>query len=361
MGGAHRTKSPSPTAIAAKSPEATAADDLSASHGIMNPVRASFRHQSNILWRKVLDKRFFFFVTLSNETKGDGLMNGLPRFVNCVSVLASPLLAVCRIVPFTAALDVVGVCPRAALGQLKSFKLSIGCLVVLCFMARSVHADIIIDDFNDPVHIVSPAMQNVFVNTTGVGDLNALRKTRLAEGGANPDARLDISNSVARVELTALNPRPNGLLPVVAAQFLYTFPPADLSSGNAFFLDFNLVTGPTPPEFVRVLIFDNDPRFSYYATYSPIPAGGGFSAVLPFADFIRRDGVPWPVNFRSIKEVDLEIYGRGLFGGPLDQGWTADVERFYVGTVPEPGGAAWLVLLFLRYRRPTCARSSLYL
>jgi hypothetical protein len=221
--------------------------------------------------------------------------------------------------------------------------------LICLLLATSARATIIIDDFDDPAQAVSPAMDNVYVNTTGVGDLNAFRAMRLATLGSDADARIDIAGSM-RVEMNDLHPTGVGRS-VVAAQCFYTFSSADLSSGNAFMLDFNSVMGPTPPEFMRVVIFDDDQRYSYYDTFTPIPAGDGFTAVLPFADFMRRDGVPWPINFHSIREVDLEIYGLGLFGGPLDQGWTIEVDSFRIATVPEPSGAMLFLFTFTLFWR----------
>jgi hypothetical protein len=228
--------------------------------------------------------------------------------------------------------------------------------LVCLFLASVARGEIIIDDFDDPASAVSPAMGNVGVVTPNVGELNALRTMRISSPRAEPttEARMIVARSLLTAEVIDLhadNVRAN-----VSLKLDYDFAPADLTSGNAFVFDVKSVMGPTPPPAIRVLIFD--PQHSYFATFAPVPVGGSFSAVLPFADFVRSDGVPHEINFGSIRIANVDIFANGvMLGEPVERGWTVEIDRLYVGTVvPEPEGLC-LLLLIPFFRRRTCAHS----
>jgi hypothetical protein len=223
-------------------------------------------------------------------------------------------------------------------------------LASLCLVSAARGGVIIIDDFDDPANTVSPAMDNIFVTTPNVGRLDAERQIRLASFAADPDARMTIGDSSLRVEFNAMNPRPGSLFePQGGAQFNYEFAPQNFTSGNAFLLDFNSVIG--MPDHVQVLIFD-DSRLSFYAE-SSVPEGRSIVAV-PFARFVRRDNIPWPINFRSIREVRVDLIAKR--SRDPDYRWSAEIDRLYVGSVPEPEGLC--LLLFTPFvRRRTCAHS----
>ena len=223
--------------------------------------------------------------------------------------------------------------------------------LLLCLVS-SASADIIIDDFDDPAHTVSPAMDNVFVPTEHVGPLDAFREIRLASFAANPDATIDIVDGKFRSQVGDLHATGNGFRPQFASQIFYEFEPTDFTvHGDAFLFDFHSVSGSVLPERIRVLIFDDDARFSYYAEARPLPAGS-YTAALPFADFIRRDGVPHDINFTKIWRIWPEFFANSNLTDYSNHNWTIEVERVRVGTVPEPSGLCWfLFTVFLRRKR----------
>ena len=218
-----------------------------------------------------------------------------------------------------------------------------------CFLVSSASADIIIDDFDDPAHSVSPAMDNVFVPTEHVGPLDAFREIRLSSFGADPDATMQIAGGQMRATVGDLHGTGN-LRPQFGAQLYYEFEPTDFSSGNAFLFDFKSVSGSVLPEAIRVLIFDDDPRYSYYAEFKPVPAGS-YTAAIPFADFIRRDGVPHDINFTKIWRVWPDIYANQNLADYSNHNWTIEVERIRVGTVPEPRRLYWFLFTVFLWRK----------
>ena len=208
----------------------------------------------------------------------------------------------------------------------------------------------LIDDFDDPASVVSPAMENVFVRTENVGPLDALREIRLASIAANADATLTIGDGVMRADVGSLHAINPDIEPHFAAQMWYTFEPADFSSGNAFMFDFNSVVG--QPDFVRIIIYDGSGH-SFVAEYRPIPERG-HTAVFPFDTFLRRNGQRWPINFETIQGADVSIYARRSHDP--NHHWAVEIDRIYVATVPEPEGL-FLFLFTLFWRRRTCERS----
>jgi hypothetical protein len=220
---------------------------------------------------------------------------------------------------------------------------------------RHANADIIIDDFDDPVTVVSPEMKNEKVTTLNVGPLNARRDLGVLSAAADADAHIDISSSTMEIHVGNLRPNNLPVRPVVAAQLQYQFEQVDLTSGNAFFIDFKSVNGSIAPEFVRLLIFDDQGGLSYFDTYSPIPFGGPFSAVLPFDEFVLRGGGAWPVHFNSVREIWMELRAKRNLQDFANHSWTAEIDRIRVGIVPEPDGVlSFLLALLWRRRRGCC-------
>ena len=219
-----------------------------------------------------------------------------------------------------------------------------------CGVSRGLLADIIIDDFDDPASVSAPAMENEFVTTLNVGQLNAQRDLRISSIAADPDAHINIASSKLRAQFGNLHPT-NPLGPIVNAHLIYKFEPADFTSGNAFLLDFSDVNGSTPPDFLRLLIFDDQRGLSFFDTFSPILLGGRLTAVFPFNEFVLRDGSAATIHFNSVQEVWIELYASRDLNDYTNHTWIADVDRFRVGTVPEPDGVSSFVLCFLWTRR----------
>jgi hypothetical protein len=230
---------------------------------------------------------------------------------------------------------------------------AISCL----FVGSAAYADIIIDDFDDPASVIAPAMENVVVTTLDVGPLKSKRNLSIISAAADPDVRIEIGSSALRARFGDLHPT-NQLGPLVAASLMYTFQPADFTSGNAFLFDFNYVDGSMPIDFLRVLIYDDQLGLSYYSTVFSIPFGGPLSAVLPFDQFVRRDGVRWPIHFNSIEEIWVELRANRHLEDYSNHAWIAEIDRIRVGTVPEMDGMFWfLVTLLPRSKRKRSPRA----
>jgi hypothetical protein len=224
------------------------------------------------------------------------------------------------------------------------------------FQPHDANADIIIDDFDDPASVIAPEMENAFITTLDVGPLNATRRVRIGAAAADPDARIDIGSTVFHAQVGDLHPTNPPVRPSVAAQLFYTFEPTDLTSGNAFFVDFRSVSGSVPPDFLRIIVFDDQVGLSFVESFFPIPLGGSFSAVLPFSEFVLRDGSPWPVHFNSINEITIGLHAIRSLDNQATHSWTAQIDRIRVGIVPEPDGVfSFFVALLWRRRRKCCS------
>ena len=152
-------------------------------------------------------------------------------------------------------------------------------LFCLPLITGTLHAEFILDDFNDSAQVVSPEMEGDRVTTSSVGFLKTRRQIVIDGQQADPIASLD-SNVSFESHLTAkmvdLNPAfENGLpragLSVSYDEFKQDFTEDD--TNNAIFFDFATIVGPTPPSFLVVFVRDaTNTGALWLSTISPVPA-----------------------------------------------------------------------------------------
>jgi len=194
--------------------------------------------------------------------------------------------------------------------------------VILQFVAiQSTCADIILDDFVDDVHIVTPEHEFEKVVHLSVGALGAERSVSI-----NPS----IAEVVGMTDVNILNPSQATLVvesvqrdwehlsPGVFQAFDYDFPvPVDLTHGgtvDAFFVDFDLIRGPHPPQDIRFLVQqDVGGRRTFWALWFGINEERlqPVTAVLPFSLFTARGGGPFAPEFISVPQLDVDIMSLG--------------------------------------------------
>ena len=68
-------------------------------------------------------------------------------------------------------------------------------LICLPLFPRTLRAEFILDDFDDPAQVVSPEMEGVPVDTENVGALGAKRGISIFDVFTNPQARADVNIS----------------------------------------------------------------------------------------------------------------------------------------------------------------------
>lgn len=223
-----------------------------------------------------------------------------------------------------------------------------------------VHAEIILDDFTDPASVTSPLMEDIFVETLNVGDLDAQRRIRIgASGASDPYGTMDVSTTLPG-KLTATIDRivqTNSLTPVTSIQFRYLLSPSDLTQGgnnDAILVDVMRLTGSVQPTFFRAFAFTVSN--AYELELPPlVPSTDPQTLAFPFEDFRTRGGVPG-LDPLAVREIQ---FGFSFIGHSGILNWCVQIDRIRFGStvVPEPsiifnlllGGS--LLTIFGRNRR----------
>lgn len=214
-----------------------------------------------------------------------------------------------------------------------------------CCLALSIsaaHGALIIDDFNDPVQITVPEMENELVITNGVGELNATRSIQITGLQSDPIGYSDVNLTQASTWTTAIEGQTSiGSGPVVSFFTRYDFnEPVDLTEGgrnNAIFIDLLSFDGPGIPGSPSVGVLDGNNTFlsifSRFQLVEPSPQ----TLVVPFAAFGVRGSGGGAADFGTIERLSLTMR---LINGNTNpvQGWHVEIDSIRVGRmVPEPG------------------------
>jgi hypothetical protein len=213
--------------------------------------------------------------------------------------------------------------------------------------ARPLHAELILDDFDDAALVVTPAMLNDFVDTPNVGDLDALRSIRIFGLQTNPVGRIDIhaaGSSAFVASLDELNAAEVPISKFVSVQTDYLFArPDDIratvdvsedGSNNAILLDFHRLTSAINPRFFRVIVTDAFDTFE--SVIFPVPlAHVPFTAAFPFDSFQFRGGGVGLPDFTQIRSFEFTM--RVISGaGPPDLDFRMELDRIRFGRIAEP-------------------------
>jgi hypothetical protein len=231
-------------------------------------------------------------------------------------------------------------------------------LVAMTTGAGPLSADLVVDDFDDSVEVVSPQMVDDFVSTPHVGDLNATRSIRVVAFQGNPDGRLDANVSVPSTltgQISRLNPVPGGET-LVAVQSNYEFTPTDIAQGganNAFFFDFTLLTSELPPSLFMILVRD-DAAWYDFKHRSLARRESPFTVIVPFDAFNLRGGGPATPHYDVLEAINVELRASMLAGGGPDLlNFNVQLDRIRIGQVPEPAALPLILLaLGLALTRP---------
>ena len=234
------------------------------------------------------------------------------------------------------------------------FVIHFAIVIAIVWRGSPLCAELIIDDFDDAAEVVTPAMIDQFVQTPGVGDLNARRSIRIFGSRAEPTGRIDVNaggSSAFVAELSDLNPTGTGLRIVsVQSQYDFTLPGQPLSfvdvteggMNNAFFLDFKSLNSAIAPRYIRVLLLDFSG--SYETTIEPgALSEQPFKLAMPFDKFQFRGGGVGLPDFTKVQALYFTV---GLIegGGPADLSFRMELDRIRVGRIPEPASNALAIL-----------------
>lgn len=230
-----------------------------------------------------------------------------------------------------------------------------------------LRAELILDDFDDPVEVVTPEMLGDSVITEGVGMLNANRTFRIAAStvpATPPLSSLDsgvTSPSLLTAHLLDPGARINGSAPLFAFQFDYKINPTDVTQGgvnDSILFDFAVIQGNSGPDFLRVIVTDDTNVGSRFETsIFDLPLSSGpLVAAMPFSSFTLRGGSPGLPDFTTIKQLNFDFFF--LRPGRTVQ-WSAEIERIRFSRIPEPSSLAlWQFAGIILARRIRCESSS---
>jgi hypothetical protein len=238
-----------------------------------------------------------------------------------------------------------------------SMRYRLGIVVgLLAFAApQSLRAEIIIDEFDAPLQIELPEMENESVSTAGVGVLNAVRSIGVTSSQTDPIGNVDVhitraSHITARIDGQFLdNPLNTPLLAFGAA---YDFDgPMDLTEGgvnNAIFLDITVFQGSGIPSDLSILVRDANDTFAANISRFSLLSNSPYTIAVPFRSFgFRGGGGIGQADFTTVDLLGVTV--RLLQGSRNpDTNWFVQIDRISVGrTVPEPGTLKILILTVL--------------
>jgi hypothetical protein len=207
-----------------------------------------------------------------------------------------------------------------------------------------VRAGIILDDFDNPVQIVLPEMEDQPQFTEGVGELLASRTVYVGESQTDPFGLVDVdittqSRLTARIDGQFLDNPEN--VPLLAFGAAYEFGnAADFTNGginDAVFIDMTIFQGSGIPPALSVVVDDANDVFTAIISGFNLPSDSPYTLTLPFSSFgFRGGGGVGLADFSTIDLLDVTV--RLLQGSRNpDTNWFVQIDRIRVGSVvPEP-------------------------
>lgn len=236
------------------------------------------------------------------------------------------------------------------------------CAGVLLTPAESA-AEIVIDDFDDPMQITLPDDAEEFVNTWDVGELAAWRAAFVVTLQTNPNGVVDVDLTEPST-LTATIPDTDnyGSQPSIVLNLDYGLvvdgTGVDLTEGHtndAVILDFRKLAAAVPIYVVRVEARQNiqtatgETSSLYFSDRQPVlQSPQAFSLVFPFDAFRVGRGSEIPdFDFSYICELDVVIkLAHNTPNLPERLGFEMVLDRVRVGrVVPEPTSLVELAVL----------------
>ncbi len=230
--------------------------------------------------------------------------------------------------------------------------------LILCFslLAVPLQAELILDDFVDPVETSSPEMQGLSIVTDSVGPLMATRELRIAAFTSflRPTiTTLKVADGSMMAEIEKVGTTQDGRSTTFAFNFSYEFAPTDVSeqgNNDAIFVDFATIAGNEQPGSFGLIVDDNTTDKLYLSETQLSATESPLTVAIPFTSFTTRGGAIGLPDPNTFKSMAFDFF----FNQPrLDIQWSAEIESIRFGRlVPEP--ASWLLcsvaLLFISER-----------
>jgi hypothetical protein len=234
-------------------------------------------------------------------------------------------------------------------------------VALLAINSRCLAARMVLDDFDrSDITIYTDPFGFDYKQTTQVGELQSIRRYRLAESGAIVQGMVTVNQPAsafqARIDSsirrTPQRPDP-GIFGVVMT---YDIPvPTDLRQGgnDSLVFEFDYQRGLRHPTFFRAIVgaFDTsrgNRADSFQFHMEPPPVGDGpFRVIMPFEQFTPRGGGAQGVYTPSYLAHTISVDYYFLFvEGQFD--WSTSINRIYfanAASIPEPSSAVITGLL----------------
>lgn len=219
--------------------------------------------------------------------------------------------------------------------------------LLLLFAAPVARAEIILDEFEEPLQLVLPDNANAtYLMQSEIGPLKAERWSDVvATSGARPSGFVEAAlfePSALTIRIDRLNPHPLGGFPAVGINLLYYFNEMDITQGGAndsFVLEFAYLRSAIPLARVDVFVLDASQRgISYGMQRFNIPLSEEpFALDFPFVLFGGRGGGAERVDFHRAYAFYLTI--TPVYFTAVDPiNFSSAIERIrFAHSVPEPG------------------------
>jgi hypothetical protein len=230
--------------------------------------------------------------------------------------------------------------------------------VTAFWVARPLHAEIILDDFDDRAEVVeiSTGFGQHPVITDQLGGLGATRELLFTASQTEPNEwsfDADIRSSSALSAELRGHSRTSTNSAIITYPVRYSFSPIDVTeqgANNAFLFDFQSHQGTEAPLFFRVAASAPSPSGTSLETFAAFTfdfnlSTTPFTTIVPFTDFTVRGGVTPAPDFSALGITSLII--DFFFRNPSeDIQWFLELDRIRIGHTPIPEPiAAWLAAL----------------
>lgn len=211
-----------------------------------------------------------------------------------------------------------------------------------------LRADIIVDDFDDPVAIDLPVpFASDRVLQEGVGPLAATRRTEVVDTNVDAMGSVSSHDSLLELSITGTNPDAEPFRRVVALNLWYGLDaPIDVSGYEFLAVDFAVLESPTGilPR-IDALVLDTDaPAGLFVLTRLDVPTpSGAVTLYFPLDSFSARSSGGGRV-FSNVTGIVLSTDPIWRSGGDPSFQFRAQIDRIRFTSIPEPPAAQVLAL-----------------
>jgi hypothetical protein len=232
----------------------------------------------------------------------------------------------------------------AARIQYQSARVLIVAVFILCTSTAlpEVRAEIVLDEFVDPVQIALPEMSAQYQIQHNIGPLGA---DRWVDGEAccfaKPAGHIDVNTSFPSglyTEISSINPDPTAQYAAIGVNVLYYFNTVDATQGavnDRVVVDFAYLRSTVPVYRITIAIQDQTDNY-VSQIFNVAPQDREFSLEFPFRSFSVRGGGAGSLDPQHVRTLYLSF--APLYYNAVDPfNFSAAIERIRLtSAIPEP-------------------------